>query len=60
MQTGPHLRQLFASILLFCEPMNAASLWNMFKNPLCEDIAYRVTNNMSVHSNVDLEDAIEN
>ena len=33
-QTGRCLRQLFASILLFCEPTNIALLWSKFKDNL--------------------------
>lgn len=39
-KSGKQLRQLFASILLFCEPTNPENLWNDHKLNLCEDILY--------------------
>jgi len=60
-QTGRCLRQLFASILLFCEPTNIALLWSNFKDNLCEDISHRVKNNGFVNYDIDeLKDDIEN
>ena len=49
-QTGKCLRQLFASILLFCEPINIALLWSKFKDALSDDISYRITNNQLFHN----------
>src|ERR1043165_9077961 len=39
-QTGKQLRQLFASILLFCQPVSPEILWSKHKVALCEDICY--------------------
>jgi hypothetical protein len=60
-QTPRHLRQLFASILLFCEPTNIALLWKMFKINLCEDISYRLKNsNAFTNNSINFDDLIEN
>ena len=61
-QTVRCLRQLFATILLFCEPTNVESLWLKFRNDLCEDIAYRIyKNNSCVEYDTHLiDDVIEN
>ncbi|CAB5176430.1 unnamed protein product [Rhizophagus irregularis] len=40
-QSGRQLRLLFASILLFCQPVNPEILWNKHKLALCEDICYQ-------------------
>src|SRR5215213_228717 len=40
-QTGKQLRYLFASILLFCQPVSPEILWNKHRRALCEDIYYR-------------------
>ena len=47
-QSGKQLRNLFASILLFCQPVNPEVLWNEHKVSLCEDICYH--NHVSVQS----------
>src|SRR5436305_12299857 len=60
-QTGRCLRQLFASILLYCEPRNVLALWLKFKNTLCEDIEYRVKSNTNGKYHDDLmNDIVEN
>ena len=41
-QSGKQLRNLFASILLFCQPVNPEVLWNEHKVSLCEDICYQI------------------
>lgn len=38
MQLGYQLRHLFATILLFGEPVNPRTLWEHFKNDLCDDL----------------------
>lgn len=43
MQTGKQLRQLFATILLFCEPAEPARLWDDFRYHICDDLEYRLT-----------------
>ncbi|GES85174.1 transcriptional factor B3 [Rhizophagus clarus] len=40
-QSGKQLCHLFASILLFCQPVNPEILWNKHKLALCEDICYQ-------------------
>ena len=35
------LRELFATILSFCEPTDPVLLWHMFKKELSDDILYR-------------------
>jgi len=35
------LRQLFVTILYFCEPKCAAALWEKFKSDMSEDFLYR-------------------
>ena len=47
-QSGKQLRNLFASIFLFCQPVNPEVLWNEHKVSLCEDICYH--NHVSVQS----------
>ncbi|KAJ7748201.1 hypothetical protein DFH07DRAFT_701878, partial [Mycena maculata] len=39
MQTGSRLRQLFATLLLFCEPTRPAVLWTEFRAHICDDLA---------------------
>ena len=41
MQTGLQLRQLFCTILLYCEPAEPFKLWEIFKRELSEDNFYR-------------------
>jgi len=38
MQVGFRLRQLFITILLYCEPSQPAVLWNEFKSSISEDL----------------------
>ncbi|KAJ7164035.1 hypothetical protein C8R43DRAFT_846228, partial [Mycena crocata] len=42
MQTGSRLRQLFATLLLFCEPSRPARLWEEFRHHICDDLARRL------------------
>ena len=42
MQTGGSLRQLFASILLFCTPSFPNILWTQFRDFICDDLAHRI------------------
>lgn len=44
-QTGVQLRNLFATILLYCEPISPFDLWQKFSNELSEDILYLLENN---------------
>ena len=37
-QTGPQLRYLFASLLLFSTPSEPEHLWSTFQNELCDDL----------------------
>nr|XP_043614567.1 ATP-dependent DNA helicase PIF1-like [Erigeron canadensis] len=39
--TGPQLRQLFVTMLLFCEVSSPINLWNAHWEDFCEDILYR-------------------
>jgi len=34
------LRELFAIIIVFCQPSEPQSLWEQFRNDFCEDILY--------------------
>lgn len=43
MQTGSRLRQLFATILVYCEPMRPEALWNEFREHICDDLRYKLT-----------------
>ena len=45
-QTGLQLRNLFATILLYCEPTSPLNLWKKFSNELLEDIIYILENNI--------------
>lgn len=38
MQTGFRLRQLFATLLLFCNPSNPHALWLEFRHNICDDL----------------------
>ncbi|KAJ7722556.1 hypothetical protein DFH07DRAFT_686879, partial [Mycena maculata] len=40
MQTGSRLRQLFATLLLFCEPSHPHHLWIEFRAKICDDLAH--------------------
>ncbi|KIK37586.1 hypothetical protein CY34DRAFT_92495, partial [Suillus luteus UH-Slu-Lm8-n1] len=42
MQTGPGLRDLFATMLLFCHPSQPEVLWREFRHHICDDLAYRL------------------
>lgn len=42
MQTGSHLRQLFSTLLLFCDPSSPGTLWNEFKHYICDDLQHRL------------------
>ena len=44
MQTGSRLRQLFASMLLFCNLGTPEKLWDEFKASICEDLHIHITN----------------
>ena len=42
MQTGGRLRELFATLLLFCSPTKPEQLWNEFREHICDDLAYHL------------------
>ncbi|KAF7372298.1 ATP-dependent DNA helicase [Mycena venus] len=42
MQTGGRLRQLFATLLLFCNPTEPNRLWEDFRNDICDDLDHRL------------------
>ncbi|KAJ7616892.1 hypothetical protein B0H17DRAFT_846419, partial [Mycena rosella] len=42
MQTGTRLRQLFATLLLFCEPSQPGNLWAEFRPHICDDLHRRL------------------
>jgi len=42
MQVGYRLRQLFVTILLYCEPSQPAVLWNNFKLSISEDLRHKL------------------
>ena len=42
MQTGAQLRNLFATVLLFCCPTKPELLWNDFRHHICDDLRYRL------------------
>ena len=42
MQTGERLRNLFATLLLFCSPAKPELLWNEFRGHICDDLGYRL------------------
>ncbi|KAJ7732793.1 hypothetical protein DFH07DRAFT_755137 [Mycena maculata] len=42
MQTGSRLRQLFSTLLLFCEPSRPALLWEQFRQHICDDFVHRL------------------
>ena len=42
MQTGASLRQLFATLLLFCTPVFPEILWDKFRSHICDDLAHRL------------------
>ncbi|PPQ82287.1 hypothetical protein CVT25_008437 [Psilocybe cyanescens] len=42
MQTGTRLRHLFATLLLFGELAQPNTLWNEFRNHICDDLEWRL------------------
>jgi len=38
MQSGWAVRRLFATILLYCHPTDSATLWQEFKEGMCDDV----------------------
>ncbi|THU82958.1 hypothetical protein K435DRAFT_619024, partial [Dendrothele bispora CBS 962.96] len=38
--TGSRLRQLFATILLFCSPSKPELLWHDFRDSMCERLGF--------------------
>ncbi|KAJ7749599.1 hypothetical protein DFH07DRAFT_712024, partial [Mycena maculata] len=42
MQTGTRLRELFATLLLFCEPLQPGNLWMEFWQHICDDLPQRL------------------
>lgn len=42
MQTGARLRHLFATMLLFCHPVEPQQLWNDFRHHICDDLWHRL------------------
>jgi hypothetical protein len=42
MQTGERLRDLFATLLLFCSPAKPEQLWNEFREHICDNLGYRL------------------
>jgi hypothetical protein len=41
-QLGRQLRQLFATMLIFCNPTRPHQLWMEFRNSICDDLAHRL------------------
>ncbi|KAJ8481437.1 hypothetical protein ONZ45_g15318 [Pleurotus djamor] len=42
MQTGTRLRHLFATLLLFCHPIQPELLWADFRHHICDDLWHRL------------------
>lgn len=42
MKTGTQLRSLFALILLHCNPAQPLTLWDQFKDKICDDLAHKL------------------
>ena len=42
MQMGEQLRDLFATLLMFCCPSKPEWLWNEFRKYICDDLGYRL------------------
>jgi len=42
MQTGRRLRDLFATLLLFCCPTKPERLWSEFRGHICNDLGYQL------------------
>ncbi|KAJ7573013.1 hypothetical protein C8J56DRAFT_762993, partial [Mycena floridula] len=38
MQVGHRLRQLFTTILIFCQPSRPRALWEEFCHSICDDL----------------------
>ena len=47
MQTGNQLHQLYATILLFCNPSSPLNLWTEFKVHSCDDLRYQIQHNFA-------------
>jgi hypothetical protein len=45
MQTGRQLRQLFATILTDCGPSVPVTLWEQFRENICDDLGHALRNN---------------
>jgi len=45
MQTGNQLRQLYATLLLFCSPSSPLNLWTEFKMHICDELRHRIRHN---------------
>ena len=43
LQTGTRLRNLFATILIFCEPTKPEVLWHEFRQYICDDLRHRLS-----------------
>jgi hypothetical protein len=43
-QSGARLRQLFATMLLFCELTSPEKLWEEFREHICNDLHIRIIN----------------
>ena len=43
MQTGLQLRTLFSTLLLHCNPTSPVDLWNQFKDQICDDLAWKIS-----------------
>ena len=43
MQTGTQLCSLFATILIHCVPTDPHNLWDQFKDKICDDLAYKIS-----------------
>ena len=44
MQLGYTLRMLFATIIFHCNPTSPGILWNQFRNNICDDLLFKLTN----------------
>ena len=58
-QSGKQLRHLFASILLFCQPVSPELLWNNHRISLCEDICYQYHAILQPQNDDSITDIIE-
>ena len=50
MQLGYTLRMLFATIIFHCNPTSPVDLWIRFRNNICDDLLYKLT---QIHPNRD-------